>query len=86
MRKILKFSASWCMPCKSLQKNIEALPKEFRDKIESYDIDECDPKLVSKFSVRGVPTMILLNENNDILKRVSGSQTTKFVQDLLTED
>ncbi len=44
---ILKFSASWCAPCKVLQKNLNGLSK----KVESIDIDN-DPTLSEKYNIR----------------------------------
>ncbi len=38
MRKVLKFSASWCGPCKMLSKTIEGIETDVV--IEEVDIDE----------------------------------------------
>lgn len=68
--KLLKFSASWCMPCKALSKTI----KEAGDlgiEIEEIDIDE-NIELATKYNIRSVPTMIII-ENDEEIRRQSGA-------------
>lgn len=70
--KVLKFSASWCSPCKMLGKVIEDYTGTVP--VESIDIDEQQPIAV-KFGIRGVPTCILVDENGGEIKRQSGFMT-----------
>jgi len=69
MKQLLKFSASWCGPCKSLagvMKNVD-----FKDvEMKEIDIDE-DMDSVKKYGVRGVPTMVLVNNGVEV-KRHTG--------------
>ena len=71
MKKVLRFSASWCQPCKALAKNIEnanlSVPMEY------VDIDEQN-ELAMQYKIRGVPTLVLL-ENGVETNRVSGVKT-----------
>ena len=70
--KILKFGAIWCSPCKmlaSIMDNIE-LPYE----VESIDIDE-QSELAMKYRVRGVPTLILVDDTDNEIKRNVGMIT-----------
>jgi thioredoxin 1 len=62
--KLLKFSASWCGPCKMLTKVMESV--EFPYIVEEVDI-EGNEELVAKYGVRGVPTLILLDDNNEVV-------------------
>jgi thioredoxin 1 len=71
MKKILKFSAEWCINCKPLSKMIESI--ELDIPIEEYDIDQ-DFELASRMRVRGVPTVILV-ENGEELHRKTGLMT-----------
>lgn len=68
MKKILRFSAEWCQPCKMLAKNIDAagitLP------IEYIDVDE-QGDLAAQYKIRGVPTLVLVEGGQEV-KRVSG--------------
>ena len=79
--KLLKLSAEWCQPCKALTKTISEsnLPVQ----VEEVDIDE-HPDVAAKHLVRGVPTMILLNDEGDVLKRHTGvmnkAQLAEFVK------
>lgn len=68
--KLLKLSAEWCQPCKALTKTISEshLPLV----VEEVDIDE-HPDVAAKHMVRGVPTLILLNDVGDVLKRHTGA-------------
>ena len=76
MRKVLRFTASWCQPCKMLGKTLEDIPTDYT--IEVIDIDESE-ELAIQYSVRGVPTLVMLQ--NDIeTKRIVGMQTEGFLK------
>ena len=68
MKKILKFSASWCQPCKMLAKNLETA--QLSVPVEEVDIDEMTDMSV-EYKIRGVPTLVMLEDGKEV-KRVSG--------------
>lgn len=78
--KVLKFSASWCKPCSVLSQNISSvdLPVE----VEEVDIDTDDPR-VRKFGIRGVPTMIKVDDNGKELSRAVGVMSPKKILEWL---
>ena len=57
---LIQFSASWCAPCQQLKPIIEKISDEKADKIDCYYHDiEAQPNEHKKYSVRGVPTILL---------------------------
>jgi thioredoxin 1 len=76
--KVIKFSASWCGPCKMLARNLEDITTNIP--IENVDIDENQDAAI-EYGVRGVPTMIMLDENNNEIKRMVGMQSLKVIED-----
>ncbi len=76
MKRILRFTASWCGPCKALASNLEKTNIEIP--IEVIDIDE-KSEIASEFNIRGVPTLIMLDENIEV-KRLVGSKTVNELQ------
>lgn len=68
--KVLKFQAAWCQPCKMLSRVMEDI-KDLPLPIDVVDIDE-NRDLAVKYNVRGVPTMIVVDEAGTEVKRVSG--------------
>jgi len=68
MKKILKFSASWCQPCKMLAKNLETA--QLTVPVEEIDIDEKTDMSV-EYKIRGVPTLVMLEDGKEV-RRVSG--------------
>lgn len=72
--KLLKFSASWCGPCKMLSMTIAGIKDEIPYPIEEIDIDN-STDMAQKFNIRGVPTMVLLDGNKEIKRKV-GVMTT----------
>jgi thioredoxin 1 len=66
--KVLRFTASWCQPCKMLAKTLEDV--DTRIPIEVIDIDE-NRELATNYGIRGVPTLVMIDGDVEV-KRVSG--------------
>jgi thioredoxin 1 len=77
MKRILRFTASWCGPCKALSMNLESANIEMP--IEVVDIDVHDD-LAREYGIRSVPTLVMLDENIEV-KRMVGSKTVKELQE-----
>jgi len=71
-KKVLKFSASWCQPCKMLSKTIEGMTIE--TPIEEIDIDEQE-ELATQYQIRSVPTLVMLDDDKEV-KRATGMQSS----------
>ena len=76
-KKCVKFGASWCQPCRILTPIFHRASEieDFKD-IEFYDLDIDDPnnaELVRNYQIRNVPTVLCLDENNEILRKVVGA-------------
>jgi len=67
MKKVLKFSASWCGPCKSLTKTLQEVKTEIP--IEEIDIDE-QSELAIEYGIRGVPTLVMIDDNVEVKRNV----------------
>ena len=70
--KILKFYASWCQPCKALTQFLEANKDLVPYPIEEIDIEK-DMDLAIKYGVRSVPTMVFLDDNNEVIRKNVGA-------------
>ena len=80
--KILRFTASWCQPCKMLAKTLEDI--ENKPNIEVIDIDENSHAAI-EYGVRGVPTMIKLDENNNVISRMVGNDSASKVEQWIND-
>ena len=77
MKKILRFTASWCQPCKGLAMNL--MSAELDIPIEVIDIDAYSDVAV-EYGIRSVPTLVMLDENIEV-KRSSGVMTVQQLKD-----
>lgn len=66
--KVLRFTASWCGPCKMLAKTLEDVDTQIP--IEVIDIDE-NQELAMHYGIRGVPTLVMLDGDIEV-KRLVG--------------
>lgn len=55
MKKIYRFTAEWCGPCKILAKTLDG--EDLGVEIEVVDIDE-NRALCEQYNIRGVPTLL----------------------------
>ena len=70
MKRILRFTASWCQPCKVLAKNLESTKNNNNVPIEVVDID-VHSDIAMEYGIRSVPTLVMKDGNIEI-KRFSG--------------
>lgn len=69
--KVLKFYAEWCGPCKVQSKIIKDAGDKITTTIEDVNIDE-NLMMAQNFQVRGVPTMVLVDDQENEIKRHVG--------------
>lgn len=69
--KVLKFAASWCQPCKMLSRVFEDAKEQITVPVEEIDIDE-NMELAKQYGIRGVPTLVLVDDEGKEIKRQSG--------------
>lgn len=83
--KLLKFSATWCNPCQMQKREFEINSLKDVELVE-IDIDDDDNGLTSQYKVMSIPTLILIDDNENVLSRWTGYTKTevinKFIEDL----
>lgn len=68
--KLLKFYGTFCAPCKVLTASLSSL--NLKMPVEDIDVD-LNVDAVKKYSIRGVPTLILLDSGGNELGRKVGA-------------
>ena len=76
---IFDFWATWCGPCKNIANALEEITEEHSDwVIAKHNIDE-EPNLPVKFSVRGIPTMILFVDGKQVSEKIGAIPKSAIV-------
>lgn len=83
MKTILKFYSPTCGPCKALGENL----KQLTDEVNIVEVDTMDPKnvdMILKYNVRSVPTIIILDENEETVANLRGIVTIDRIKEALS--
>ena len=69
---IVKFTASWCGPCKSLAPVLEDVAQDIGMRLVEVDVDT-SPEVVSRYFVRGVPTTMVFRSGEQLASIVGAA-------------
>ena len=78
---LVDFWAPWCGPCRQLGPVIDQLSQEMADKITIYkcNVDE-NPEFPSKFQVRGIPALMIFNNNQLVDSKVGALPKNNLIE------
>lgn len=80
--KILKFFTTYCSQCKQQTKLLEGFTEA---EVISVDCDE-NEDLVDKYEVRGLPTLILVDDNDKVISRFVGITKPEVIKDAINNN
>ena len=71
MKKVIKFYADWCGPCRMYAPIFNKVADKYRDQVQVYDINvDNDPESAQKYEVRSIPFTVLVKEDGSIVRKV----------------
>ena len=79
VKKVIDCYAQWCGPCKALANTIKEVSENAKyssvefDKVD-IETDEGD-EYVEKYKIRGVPTVLFMDENGELVGKSVGSMS-----------
>ena len=80
--KVSVYSASWCASCGTLKQSLNSICTEDLE-IEVLDVDTLGMQALSKVGIKGIPSLILYDNQGNEIKRKSGALTKKQLEDFL---
>lgn len=82
----IDFYADYCGPCRMFGPTYESWAKEFNGRIKFLKVDAQKlPQLFDQYQVRGIPTMVILDAQGNVIRKVTGLQEIAGVHRKLDE-
>jgi thioredoxin 1 len=80
---LVDFTARWCGPCRALKPVLDSVAAEYAGRVTLavVDVDD-DPAIAEQFSVRSMPTCVVLRDGREV-GRFVGSRPRAFVVGVL---
>ena len=83
--KVILYSAQWCSSCQTVKQALNSICTNDLE-IQVIDIDTLGMQALSKVGIKGIPSLILYDNQGNELKRKTGALTKKQLQDFLGLD
>lgn len=76
---LVDFWAGWCGPCRAVAPELDKIAKEHNEQVTVVKVDtEALPDLAARFSIRSIPTMVLLRAGKET-QRLSGAMSAREI-------
>ena len=76
---IVDFWADWCMPCKMMAPEFKKLSEEYDGELKFAKLNtEQNRNLVSQFSIRGIPCLIIFDKGEEVDRIVGFAKKTQL--------
>ena len=71
---LLDFWAEWCAPCLALAPTMDELAESYSEKLTVAKVNiDSNPNIPAKFGIRGIPTVILFRDGEQVEMFVGAS-------------
>lgn len=77
-KKVVEFSASWCIDCKRIAPDLPEIEGQFQGKYDFAELDVDNAREVAeKYNVKGIPTFIVFQDGKEVDRLPSRDAKTK---------
>jgi thioredoxin-like negative regulator of GroEL len=81
-KELFYYTANWCQPCQTLGPIMDEIARQIP--VRKQNIDYIDPAVLTAANVRNVPTVILVEDGQEI-KRFAGVKSNSQIITWLNE-
>lgn len=84
MKKLIKFYATWCGPCKVYGKTWDKITPKYADQIEvlNIDIEKDTTGLAAQYKVKSIPHTVLVKEDGSSIEK-GGRLSAQELEELI---
>jgi len=78
---LVDFKADWCGPCKTMIPILKEVKQQLKDQVAIIKIDvDKNPTVAAKYQIRGVPTLMIFKESNQVWKQSGVVQANQLIE------
>ena len=88
--RIVIFGAKWCVPCTNLKNIVAEIEnddtKHYLSKYDVLyiDVDNCDNDTLTHFCIRGIPVIVIIDKNDNVINHIVGSVSRDRFIEMIT--